>query len=316
MFTVGVDLGGTEIKVGLVCNGEIVFNKSQPTNATRDNLEILESIRDLVFDVIKGGNATLSEIKYVGVGTPGSVDADNGIVLSAYNLGFFNLKMREILMQMINLPVFVENDANCAGVAEYYAGNAKGYKDALLLTIGTGLGGGLVLDGKVISGAYSSGGEFGHMVLSVDGRDCTCGRKGCFEAYCSATAIIKQCVRKAKENPDSMLYKIVDGDMSLLNPKVLYEAKELGCEVAIDIVNEFNLYLAEGIANLINIFEPEIVLLGGGISKQGENLLADVRPLALSKCFDKKSKVLIQTAKFFNDAGIIGASYLGENKIV
>ncbi len=312
MYNIGVDLGGTTIKAGIVnTDGEILLKKSVETLSERDNNEILQSIADLVLHLISEAKLSKSDINYVGIGTPGSVDIDNGIVINAYNLGFSNLKIRQILSSMLEMQIYVENDANCACYAEYYAGEAKGYNSALLLTIGTGIGGGLIIDGKSVNGSFFGGGEFGHMVINSGGEQCSCGRKGCLETYCSSKNLTDICIEKAKNDINSVLYKLSDGDVNSITPKTLFKAKDEDCSLALEILEEYNQHLSDGIANFINIFEPEIVLIGGGISIQGEKLLKEVRQLTHEKCFNKNSKVVIKIAKHFNDAGIIGASFIG-----
>lgn len=311
MYQIGVDLGGMTIKAGIVTDeGEILFEQCVDTKPERENIEIMKSIRDLVLDLLKTSNIDKSEIRSVGIGTPGTIDFENGIVVEAYNLGFTNLNMREILTEMLDLPIFVENDANCAAYGEFYIGSAKGNKSICMLTIGTGLGSGLILNGKAVNGSFNCGGEIGHMVLTVGGNPCTCGRNGCFEAYCSATALIKATKEIAEKNHDSLLYKKVNGDIDKLTPIILFDAKREGDKSAIEVIDKFNLYFAEAIANIINAVEPEVIVIGGGVSRQGEYLLEDIRKLTYEKCFSKASKTKIITATLFNDAGIIGASFL------
>ncbi len=313
MYRVGVDLGGMSIKCGIVNDeGSILYKSSCDTMAEEDNEIIIGNMAKLILALIEESGIDKSEIESVGVGSPGTIDFNNGIVLSAYNLGFENVEIKNQLEKEIDLPVFVENDANCASIAEYYAGNGKGYNSVFTVTIGTGIGGGLVRNGKCDSGSFFTGGEFGHMVIVSNGNQCTCGRYGCFEAYCSATALIKKMQDVCADNEQSILMKLADNMIENLNPILLFEALELNCHIANKIIDEYNIHLSDALANYINIFEPEIILIGGGISKQGENLLEEVRKLTYEKAFNKKSKVKIETTKFFNDAGIIGASFLGK----
>ncbi len=313
MYRIGIDLGGMTIKAGIVdADGKILLQTNVDTNSEKGHLHVINLMKELTFELLEKTSLSVNDIEYIGVGTPGTVDCDNGIVVSAYNLGFSNVNIRKILSELTNINVYVGNDADCAALAELYCGSGVGYNNIIAITIGTGIGGGLIVDRKSVSGAYNGGGEFGHMVISVNGRPCSCGRLGCFEAYCAASSLTKVIKQKASENTNSILYNLVDGDIEKLNPKVLFVAKEKNCPVALEILDEYNLYLSESLANLINMFEPEIILIGGGISKQGENLLKDVRKLTFEKCFNKNSKVKIETAFHFNDAGIIGASFLGK----
>lgn len=313
MYQIGIDLGGMTIKGGIVSdNGDIIAEKSVPTLAERENDEIIKSIANLVLDLIDENNLTKDDIKSVGIGTPGIVNAKEGIVIKAYNLGFDNVNLGKSLTDMLGIDVFVENDANVAGFGEYVMGSAKGYKNVVMLTIGTGLGSCIIINENIISGSFNGGGELGHMVIHAGGKSCSCGRNGCFEAYGSASALISLMREVVKENTDSLLYKMVDGDLEKLNPIILFEAKNKGDECAIKILDEYNSYFAEGLANIINTLEPEVIVIGGGMSKQDENLLADIRKLTYEKCFGKRSDTKIVSAKLFNRAGIIGASFLGK----
>ncbi len=313
MYRIGVDLGGMTIKCGIVDNnGEILYKDSCDTMAEKDNDEIVSNMAKLILKVIEESDISKEKIESIGVGSPGTIDVENGIVLNAYNLGFENVEVKKILEREVGLPVFIENDANCAAIAEYHAGNGKGYKNVFVLTIGTGIGGGLVRNGKCDSGSFFTGGEFGHMVISANGNQCTCGRKGCFEAYCSATALIKRMKEVCLDDHRSILMELAENASEKLTPIVLFQALGLKCPAAQKVIEEYNFYLSDALANFINIFEPEIILIGGGISKQGEKLLADVRKATYEKAFNKNSKVKIETTKFFNDAGIIGASFLGK----
>ncbi len=313
MYRIGVDLGGMTIKAGIVTNdGEILNSKSVPTASEKGSESVLNAISNLCFDLVKEQNISIEDIESIGVGTPGTVDAENGIVIVNYNLGFKNVELTKKISEQTGRPCFVENDANCAGIAEYHVGNGKGYKNLMAITIGTGIGGAYVVDGKCLSGSFFGGGELGHMVVAVNGRPCTCGRKGCFEAYSSARELTNEMIRVAKENMDSILVSLVDGNVENLTPKELFLALDKACPVARKIFDEYLLYFAEALGNYITIFEPEIILIGGGLSKQGEKLLGELRPLVYERCFGKKSVVKIETTKFFNDAGIIGAAFIGK----
>ncbi len=312
MYRIGVDLGGMTIKAGIVNEkGEILISNSIPTDSERGSDSVLERMSDLCFHLVEKFNIKMEDIVSIGVGTPGTVNSNEGIVIVNFNLGFNNVELTKFISEKTGRPCFVENDANCAGLAEYYVGNAKGYSNLLTITIGTGIGGAYITDGKCLSGSFFGGGELGHMVVAVNGRPCTCGRKGCFEAYSSARELTTEMKRVGKENMSSTLVKMVDGDIEKLNPRVLFDALEKDCPVAKGIFDEYLLYFAEALGNFITIFEPEIILIGGGLSKQGEKLLGKLRPLVYERCFGQKSVVKIETTKFFNDAGIIGAAFIG-----
>lgn len=313
MYRIGVDLGGMTIKAGIVDDkGTIVISKSVPTDSHLGVDNVLDSIVKLTFDLVEEYGISIDEIESIGVGTPGTVDTKKGIVLVNYNLGFENVNITKIISEKTGKPCFVENDANAAGIAEYHVGSGRNFKNIITITIGTGIGGSYISNGECLAGSYFNGGEFGHMVISVNGRPCTCGRNGCFESYCSARELTTEIKRVAKLNTDSILVELVNGEIDELNPKVMFEALEKGCIVAKQVFDEYILYFAEAIANFICVFEPEIVLIGGGLSKQGEKLLAPLRPLVYKRCFGGSDKVKIETTKFLNDAGIIGASFLGK----
>ncbi len=313
MYYIGVDLGGTKIAIGLVDKkGHLVYKDSTPTLNERDNEEIIDDIVKLSKKIMEEKGLTKEDIISIGVGSPGTCNPNDGIIVKAYNLGFDNLNIRKMIEERIGIKTYVDNDANCAAFGEFKVGAGEAYNSALVITLGTGLGGGLILNGNIISGSYYGGGEFGHMVLSVDGRQCTCGRKGCWEAYSSATALIKATREAAKANPSSKINDIVN-NIDEITAKTPFDAVLLGDKVAKDVIDEYILYLAEGIVNMINCFEPEIIVLGGGVSAQGEVILVPLNKLINEKAFGGNTKTTIGIATLGNDAGIIGAALLGSN---
>ncbi|SFP63604.1 ROK family protein [Caldicoprobacter faecalis] len=315
MYYIGIDLGGTNIAVGLVDEeGKIIHKDSVPTLNEREYPEIIKDMAMLSLKVIEDSGVSLKEVKSIGIGSPGTPNSEEGILVYANNLKFRNVPMRAEMQKYVDLPVYLDNDANVAALAESVAGACKGAKHSVTITLGTGVGTGVVIDGKVYSGFNNAAAEMGHMVIVVDGEQCTCGRKGCWEAYASATALIRQTKKAAVANPDSLINKLVDGDLSKINAKVPFDAARQGDRVGLQIVEEYMKYLAEGLANVINIFQPEIIAIGGGISKEGEYLLAPLRKLVSERIYTVEGvpQTRIVAAQLGNDAGIVGAAMLGK----
>lgn len=315
MYYVGIDLGGTNIAAGLVDGeGKIVYKESVPTRSERHYSEIVKDMADLTLRVIKGAGVSLSDVKNIGIGSPGTPNCDEGILVFSGNLNFRNVPLRAEMQKYIDLPVLLDNDANCAALAEGVAGSAKGAKHSVTITLGTGIGGGVIIDGKIYSGFNFAGSELGHSVIVCDGEPCTCGRKGCWEAYASATALIRQTKKAAQENPQSLINKLVDGDLSRIDAKTAFDAAKQGDEVGDKVVKQYIKYIAEGLINVINTFMPEVVVIGGGICKEGEYLLKPLREMVSAGVFSREEipQTQIRTALMGNDAGVIGAAMLGK----
>lgn len=314
MYYVGIDLGGTKIAAGLVDEkGRLIHKDSIPTGKHRPYQEIVKDMAMLVREIIKDADIDISSVKSVGIGSPGTADDKNGILVYANNLtNFVNVPLRSEMQKYIDLPIILDNDANCAALAESVAGAAKDVKNSVTITLGTGVGSGVVIDGKVYSGFNYSAAEMGHMVIELEGEPCTCGRKGCWEAYASATGLIEHTIRAAKENPDSLINKLVNGDISLIDAKTAFDAAKQGDKTGQAVVDKYIYYLAEGLINVINIFAPEILVIGGGISKEGEYLLKPLREIVYKYVYFKEEpQTEIKAAQMGNDAGIIGAAMLG-----
>lgn len=314
MYRIGIDLGGINIAAGLVReDGQLIKKKSIPTvNPGDDAMTITARMADLALDIIAESGIEESEALSIGIGCPGAVDAENGIIVLTPNLPFKNFNVREVFAKKTAIPVFIENDANCAALGEVVAGAAKDCKSAIAVTLGTGVGGGIIIDGKIYSGFNCAGGELGHMITHRNGRQCNCGRKGCFETYASATALINDTKEAARNNPGSALNRLCEGDLEKINGKTSFDGMREGDKVASDVVKNYIEELGEGIINLINIFQPEILLIGGGISNEGETLLAPLREYVFKYSYGSEllSRTKIERAALKNDAGIIGAAML------
>ena len=254
------------------------------------------------------------EISSIGIGTPGSVNKDTGDIEFSNNLKFHNVPAKKMLEDLFGKPVFLENDANAAALGEAVAGCGNGVKDFIAVTLGTGVGSGIIIDGKIHRGSNFCGGEMGHMVINVDGIPCNCGRKGCWEKYASATALVSQAVEAMEGNKDSLLWKTCDGDLNKVDGRSIFAALDMGDEVAKAVVDRYLYYVAVGIANIINALQPEIICVGGGISGQGEKILKPIREIIKNERYSvyANKQAAIVPAALGNDAGIIGAALLDD----
>lgn len=308
MYRIGIDLGGTNIAVGVVNDRyEIVARRSVPTGAERPAEEVIRDMGDAVEEALRQAGLTAVDCTSMGVGSPGACDPQTGVVKRAYNLNWFDVPVCRMLHQRFGIPVRLGNDANCAALAEVVAGAAVGCQDMVLITLGTGVGSGIISRGKILSGLRGGAGEAGHMLLVLDGEPCTCGRRGCWEAYSSATALIRQARQAAAEHPESLLAGAEE-----ITGKTVFDAADRGDETANAVVDRFCDYLGAGVTNIVNALAPEVILIGGGISRQGERLLAPVRRYVEKNCFGGKDGAIpiIAAARLGNDAGIIGAAAL------
>ena len=315
MYRIGVDLGGTNIATGVIDeNNKIIGRGKVKTNAPRPAEEIFDSIKESVEMALKDAGISIDDVKSIGIGTPGSVNKDTGAIEFSNNLKFHNVPAKQTLEERLNKPVFLENDANAAALGEAVAGCGNGVKDFVAITLGTGVGSGIIIDGKIYRGSNYCGGEMGHMVINVDGIPCNCGRKGCWEKYASATALVSQAVEAMEGNKDSLLWKTCGGDLNKVDGKSIFEALDLGDEIAKNVVDRYLYYVSVGLANVINALQPESVCIGGGISGQGEKILKPIRDMVKAERYsvyaEKQANIL--PAQLGNDAGIIGAALLDE----
>ncbi len=307
---IGIDLGGTNIAAGLVSeDGKILCQSSTPTLNNREAVDIVKDMAMLIEKIAKDYGIAVSDIKGVGIGSPGSVDYDNGVVVYANNLKMDMFPLADELNKLTGLPVSIDNDANCAAMGEYVVYEDK-VKDFILVTLGTGVGGGIILNGKMLHGFNGAGGEVGHMVIEGNGEECTCGRKGCWESYASVTALISQTKKAMEENPDSLMHEFAKKEGAVTG-RTSFDAAKAGDKAAQEVVNQYAVYVAEGITNLENIFQPEMICIGGGISREGEYLVGPIREFVKKYGYNRNmERTEIVTAKLFNDAGIIGAAML------
>ncbi len=308
MYYVGIDLGGTNIAAGLVTeDAKILSNKSIPTRAERPWQEIVADMATLAKDVINMAGVEISEVAGVGIGCPGSIDNENGICAYSNNIKMEKADIAGEFKKHFDIPVNLENDANAAALGEYEV-NGQGAKSYVFVTLGTGIGGGVILDGKIFRGHNGVGAEIGHTVIVSGGEDCTCGRKGCWEAYGSVTALIRQTKEAMAKNPDSLLHKLAEKEGKVTG-KMTFDAAQQGDKVAQEVLDAYFGYVAEGITNMVNVFQPEKVVIGGSVSKQGDYLLNPIKERVNKDDYNRyMHKAEVEIATLFGDAGIIGAA--------
>lgn len=309
MYTIGIDLGGTNIAVGLVDEKyNIVARDSVPTQIGRDYDEIIKDMGEVSIKLLKDNNVSLDEIKYVGIGAPGVLDNENGIATDNSNFHWQNYPIRQKLQKYIDKPIYLGNDANVAAWAEYISGCGKGTKNFLMLTLGTGVGGGIILNGKLHSGSHNIGAEIGHTTFIAGGNQCGCGNKGCVEAYCSATALIKMAKKDVDKHPDSVIAKA-----EKINARVVVDAARENDEYGVKLFDEYVSNLAQVCASIINFLDPDVIALGGGVANAGDFLIDKVSAeVPKYVTFSGMMGTKILKAEMGNDAGIIGAALLGE----
>lgn len=314
---IGIDLGGTNIAVGIVNeNGDILFEKSCSTKAERSAEEVVDDMANLTLEIIKEFKIDSNEIKAVGVGIPGLANKE-GNVLFCVNLGWYDVPLKKMLEERLNIPVYIDNDATVAALAEYESGAMKGCKSGVMITLGTGVGGGIILDGKVYSGFNGVGSEIGHMVVGENFYNCNCGKNGCLETFTSSTAIIKYTQKLLTEsNEASLIRKEINDNLDKLNAKIIFDCAKQGDKIAVLAVERLVKYLGVGIVNMINFIDPEIIALGGGVSHAGKYLLdLVVEEVNKNKFFKDLPSAKIVLAKLGNNAGIIGAAMVGKHGI-
>lgn len=313
-YYLGIDLGGTNIAAGVVDEEyKIIAKAKTSTLRHRTAEEIVNSMADVAKEAVKEAALSLEDIESIGVGSPGTVDSDRGIIVYANNIGFLNTPVGDMLFEKLGRPIYVENDANAAAYGEFVAGSAKNANSAVCITLGTGVGGGIIIDGKIYSGFNYAGAELGHTVIEVDGAQCTCGRRGCFEAYSSATGLIRMTKEAMDAHPESKMHEMMGDHIS---GRLAFNAMRANDSAAAGVVEKYIKYLAAGITNVINIFQSEVLCIGGGVCNEGSALLDPLKKIISQEVYtrrsDKNTEIVI--ASLGNDAGIIGAAFLGRSK--
>ena len=308
-YVVGVDLGGTNIVVGTVAEdgSELVGLVSEPTIPEQGADAVLGRITKLARASMAAARG--KQIAGVGIGSPGPLDTKTGVVLLTPNLGWTNYPLRDRVAEAIGLPATLDNDANCAIFGEWWRGAARGAQHVVGLTIGTGIGGGIVLGGEVYRGTSDIAGEIGHMTIDLNGRRCKCGNYGCLEAYASGPAIAARAVEGIEAGVDTGLPKYVQSDLSKITAQLVYEAAHDGDEFALEVVKDTARFLGAGVAGLVNIFNPEVVVVCGGVTLAGERLFGPLKSEVKRRAFKPAVDVCrIVPGELTGTAGVYGAA--------
>ena len=312
MYYIGVDVGGTNLVAGLVNEeGEILDKVSRPLDKSLDDRQLCAELADLSLSICTICGKRPEEIKAVGVGIPGLVDNERGEVVKTTNMAFGHTPFRALFQEKWNVPVYLGNDANCAVIGEYYAGAAKGCDPAVIVTLGTGVGGGLVSGGRLATGFAGSAMEVGHMIVHPHGVHCPCGNDGCWEQYGSASALIRMTREEMQRSPESLLWRLCGGDETKVEGRTAFDAAGQGDEAALRVLEEYRQGLSLGLINLVNIIQPQVICVGGGVSNADEALLLEpLRELVLAGTYDKSNPTKLVKASLGNDAGVVGAAML------
>lgn len=314
MYYIGVNFDITNMVAGIVDEDRnIVLKESVPTIRNRSIDEIINDMAMLIHRIVKKAGLNLEkDIKYVGIGTYGTIDRENGVIIYSSYSDYRDLPLVDKIKKHIKVPVHLENDANCYALAESRFGATKGYKNSVIVTIGTAISGGIIVEGEVYHGAFYGAGEFGHHVIVLDGEKCECGRRGCWAAYASSTALVRDARIEAIRHPESEMFKMVNGDLRLMSYRIPFEAAKKGDEFAKEIVYMYKRYVALGLINIVNILQPDAIAIGGKMRKVGDEFIEDVAQLVKEKTFGQhaveKTKILLTELDY--DAVIIGATML------
>ena len=309
---IGIDLGGTNIAAGIVReDGKIVVQSSVPTLSQRPTDEIVKDMVFLSKQLIKDAELELNDIEAGGIGCPGTINFETGEVIYSNNIKMEHYMLAKEFQKYLNLPVKIDNDANCAAMGEYIV-SGNNVPIFMFITLGTGVGSGLILNGKVFRGFNGAASEAGHITLVSGGEPCTCGKRGCWETYASVTALIRQTKVAMEKNPESLMHEIAKAE-GKISGRTSFDAAKQGDKAAQAVVKQYAQYVADGIVSVENVLQPDIISVGGGISREGEYLLQPVCEYAAANGFNKfMPKTKIVTAQSFNDAGIIGAAMIAK----
>jgi glucokinase len=309
-LVIGLDIGGTKIDAGVIEPSGRILKKIRILTNVHEGLDaVVQRIYDAIEKVTDG---IKTNIHGIGIGAPGQVDVKNGVVLFAPNLGWKNVNLKKIIYERYNLPVEIENDANCGALAEAKLGAGLGANSLVWITVGTGIGGGIIIDGNLIQGAGFAGGEIGHMTMKKNGPVCGCGNKGCLETLAAGPAIIHQIRKKIIDKTQTVILKMIDNDLNKITVGITANAADMGDSLSLKILSRAGEYLGIGVTNLANILNPEVIILGGGVMEAaGHHLLKIIKDTVQSRALSQaKNNLRIELARLGNDAGLIGASLL------
>ncbi len=314
-YIIGIDLGGMSAKAAIFDGEGRILAKSNIATNSADGFDgTAKKLDGVARAVAREAKIDFSEVEAIGIASPGVVNSKTGVVLKWGNYGWLNAPLGETVEQLTGKKVYVANDANAAALGEAKFGASSVYESSIFITLGTGVGGGIIVDGKMLEGYMSAGAEIGHMILREGGALCGCGRHGCFECYASATALIRQTKRKMEENMDSAMWDVAKGSLDNVDGRTAFEAAKKGDRDAQAVVDRYIGYLSEGIADLVNILRPEAIVLGGGVANEGEALFAPLRKAVDERSYLPSSVVPLKIvgAKLGNSAGIYGAYSLAK----
>ncbi|HSJ10785.1 MAG TPA: ROK family protein [Longimicrobiales bacterium] len=315
-WLVGVDLGGTNIVVGVLPidggDGTVLALRSVPTDAQRGAKYVVDRICGLInesiAEVLAANGGTREDFAGVGIGSPGPLDRDTGTVINTPNLGWRNFPLRDLIANAVGLPATLDNDANCATYGEWWLGAGRNVDTLVGLTLGTGIGGGIVLNGEIFHGISDAAGEIGHMTIEANGRKCKCGNYGCLEAYASGPAIALRAIEGIEAGAESLLPALVHGKLEDLTAATVYEGVVLGDPYANDVMRETAKLLGAGVANIINILNPEMVVIAGGVTRAGDHLFSPLRAEVRRRSFKSAQEACqIVSAQLPGTAGVVGA---------
>ena len=312
MVKIGIDVGGTGIQIGVVdSQNRIIKEGSIPTRTDLSFEEQVGQIAECVISTVHAADLTADDIESVGVGIPGIASLKTGEIIKCTNMRWFHVPFRDVFRSYLDKPVFIDNDANVAALAESVAGVSAGTTSSVFITIGTGIGSGIIINGKIWSGAHHIGGELGHVIFDQDGEPCTCGNHGCLERYCSATALIRMARKAVSKHPESMMLRSVNRDTSKIDAKTVIDAARAEDPVALSVYHKYIGYLAQAIGSVVNLLDPEIIVLGGGVSKAGDFLLNPIiKKYPQYVLFNDQPLPPVKLAVLGSEAGIIGAAML------
>ena len=312
MVRIGIDVGGTGIQFGAIDeNMNILAEKSIPTTTSVSFSEQVARIADAVVATASAAGFSADQINRIGVGIPGISDPVTGDIVKCPNMGWFHVPFRQEFMKHLSVPLYIENDANVAALAESAAGVSAGTSSSVFITIGTGIGSGIILNGRIWNGFHGIGGELGHVIFGLNGVPCTCGNHGCLERYCSATALIRMGREAVALQPDSLILRSVGNDLTRIEARTVIDAARENDPVAVEVYGRWISQLAQAIAGVVNLLDPEVIVLGGGVSKAGDFLLNPLRSeFRKYVLYSDQPLPDLRIAVLGSKAGIIGASML------
>jgi glucokinase len=318
LLTLGIDLGGSKILTAVVnLQGEVLSSDESMTPAIKGRKAVIQSILDSAHRALKRANVAISEICAVGVGAPGLSNPETGILFTSANLpGWQDVPLRDIMQERLGKKAFVINDANAAALGEFYFGAARGARNFIYITLSTGIGGGIVIDGKIYTGAIGAAGEVGHMTIDDNGPICNCGNRGCWETLASGTALAREAKHRIKEGVRTSILEYAEGDVEKVTAQVIHSAAQQGDSLAKELIARTGYYVGVGLANLINIFNPELIVIGGGLSNIGDMLLGPAFKVAGERAYREVFQVVrFASAELGRNSGVLGAAAFALHEI-